>query len=195
MVVNHFRILLIAILFGLLPVSAMAEEAKPVAVPVTPLEKLDAATKDMLKGLDENKAKQFSAISNSYGVIRSVEDVQQTISRAVESCGVANPDLDKPMSDRFESWKEAVRPVMKKARTKLDKMVLLQSFTQPSQVRAYLKKFDDAIVYRNQKLKPTPIHTVADCKKLQSSMDSTQDNLVRLITESLALNEDLKVKE
>ena len=195
MVVNNFRILLMAMMFGLLPVSAMAEEAKPATAPVTPLEKLDVATKDILKGLDENQAKQFSAISNSYSVIRSVEDVQQSISVAVESCGVANPDLNQSISDRFESWKEAVRPVMKKARTKLDKMVLLQSFTQPSQLRAYLKKFDDAIIFRNQKLKPTPIHAMEDCKRLQASMDDTQNNLVRLITESLALNEDLKVKE
>lgn len=193
---NNLRILSVAILLGFLPFSAMAaEKAKPVSEPVTPLEKLDAATKEILKGLDENKAKQFSAITNSYSVIRSVEDVQQSISRAVESCGDANPSLDQPMSDRFEAWKDAVRPPMKKARTKLDKMVLLQSFTQPSQLRTYLKKFDDAIIYRNQKLKPAPIHTVEDCQKLQASMDSTQNSLVHLISESLALDEDIKVKE
>ena len=195
MVVNNLRVLSVAILFGCLPFSAIAEEAKPAVKPTTPIEILDTATKDILKGLDENQIKQFSAINNSYGVIRSVEDVQQSISRAVESCGTVNPDLKAPMSDRFESWKENVRPVMKKARTKLDKMVLLQSFGQPSQVRAYLKKFDEAIIYRNQQLQPAPIQKAEDCKKLQSSMDKTQNDLVNLITESLGLNADLKVKE
>ena len=195
MVVNNLRVLSVAILFGFMPFSAMAEEAKPVAKPTTPLEILDAATKDTLKDLDENQTKQFSAISNSFSVIRSVEDVQQSISRAVESCSAANPDLKEGMSSRFEKWKDNVRPTMKKARKKLDKMILLQSYAQPSQVRAYLKKFDEAIVYRNQQLKPAPISKVEDCKKLQTSMDKTQNDLVNLITESLGLNADLKVKE
>ncbi len=193
MIVNYLRVLSVAILCGLLPFSAMAEEANSESI--TPLVILDTATKDMLKGLDENQAKQFSAISNSFGVIRSVEDVQQSISRAVESCSANNPDLKSSISDRFESWKESIRPVMKKARTKLDKMVLLQSFAQPSDVRAYLKKFDEAVIYRNQQLKPVPIQKPEECQKLQSSMQKTQEDLVNLITESLSLNADVKVKE
>lgn len=195
MVVNNLRVLSVAILFGVLPFSAMAEEAKPVTTLPAPLEKLDVATKEIIKNLNDNQSKQFAAISNSYSVIRSVEDVQQSIARAVDSCSVANPTLKDGISNRFEGWKNAVRPVMKKARAKLDKMVLLQSFTQPSQMRAYLKLFDEAIIFRNQQLKPEPIQKAEDCQKLQSSMDETQTNLVNLITESLSLNSDLKVKE
>lgn len=195
MAMDCLRILSIAVVFGLLPFSAMAadDEANPGAT--LPLTILESATKDMLKGLDENQAKQFLAITNSFSVIRSVEDVQQSISRAVESCSVAHPDLKIGISGRFETWKENVRPVMKRARTKLDKMVLLQSFAQPSEVRAYLKKFDEAIVYRNQKLKPAPIQKAEECKRLQTSMDATQNEMVNLITESLGLNADLRTKE
>lgn len=189
---NHLRVLSVALICGILPFSALAGDTKPAE---TPLTALDAATANMLKGLDENQAKQFSAITNSHGIIRSVEDVQHSISLAVQSCSAANPDLKTGITDRFEGWKDAVRPVMKSARSKLDKMVLLQSFAQPSQVRAYLKQFDEAVVYRNQTLKPTPIQKAEDCKKLQSSMDKTQKDLVTLITETLGLNADLKIKE
>lgn len=193
---NKFLLLSAAVLLSVPLSSAFAEDkVEEAKKDENPLAIVEAATADLMKGLDENQTKQFSAINNSYGVIRSVEDVQISISRAVESCSKANPDLKGVMSQRFEAWKEAVRPAVKKARTKLDKMILLQGFAQPSEVRAYLKKFEAAIVYRNQSIKAVPVTAAEDCKKLQSSMDDTQNNLVNLITESLALNEDLKVKE
>jgi hypothetical protein len=149
----------------------------------------------MMKGLDSNQLKQFAAIENSHGTIRAVEDVQQSISRAVESCSKANPDIKDSLSSRFEEWKEALRPVMQKGRSKLDKMILLQGFSQPSQVRAYLKKFDAAVIYRNQGIKAVPVTAKEDCQKLQKSMGKTQDDLIELLTETLALNTDLKIKE
>jgi hypothetical protein len=161
----------------------------------TPLTVLNTATDAMMKGLDDNQLKQFAAIQNSHGTIQSVENVQLSISKAVESCAAANPDIKDDISNHFESWKDAVRPVMKKARTKLDKMILLQGFAQPSQVRAYLKKFDAAVIYRNQNITEVPITKKDDCQKLQDNMGKTQNDLVDLLTEALALNADLKVKE
>lgn len=161
----------------------------------TPLDKLNAATDEMMKGLDENQLRQFASIKNAHGIIRAVEDVQQSVLRGVESCTKANPDIADPLNKRFEDWKEVIRPVMKQARARLDKMILLQGFAQPSQVRGYLKKFDAAVVYRNQGVKAVPVTDKSDCQKLQASMDKTQDNLSTLLTDALNLNADLKVKE
>ncbi len=175
---------------------AIAEDVKPMKSEVkTPVTKLDAATDAMMKGLDDNQLKQFAAIENSNGTIRAIEDVQMSISRAVESCSKSNPDIKEDISAKFEAWKNNLRPVMKQARTKLDKMILLQGFAQPSQVRSYLKTFDEAVVFRNQGIKAVPVTSKEDCEKLQSSMVKTQNDLVNLLTESLALNSDLKVKE
>jgi len=179
------------ILLMMMATPAHAEDTKA----VTPLTKLDAATDAMMKGLDKNQLKQFAAIENSHGTIRAVEDVQLSIARAVVSCTKANPDMKSGLSEGFENWKNAVRPVMGKARTKLDKMILLQGFSQPSQVRAYLKKFDAAVVYRNQGIKAVPVTAKEDCERLQENMKKTQNDLVNLLTETLALNADIKVKE
>lgn len=191
---NNRLFLSTVIAFGFLASPVLAGDVKSIPTD-TPLGKLQATTIEMTKGLNENQAKQFAAITNSFAMIRTVEDVQQSISLAVESCSNANPDLKSGMTNRFETWKDTIRPVMKKARGKMDKMVLLQNFAPPTKVRAYLKTFDDAIISRNQKMKPVPITKAEDCQKLQSSMDETQKNLVGLITESLALDSDLKVKE
>lgn len=189
---NFLRVLTLGLVILTFSSYSFAEDS---AVAETPLTKLEKATVEITKDLDENQAKQFATISNSFGIIRTVEDVQQSITRAVASCSKANPDIKEPLSNRFEVWKEAVRPVMGKARSKMDKMIAMQGFAEASAVRAYLKKYEAAVIYRNQKIKPVPIEKLEDCQKLQTNMDSTQTNLVNLITETLSLNSDLKVKE
>jgi len=186
---NFLRVLTLGLVILTFSSYSFAEDS---AVAETPLTKLEKATVEITKDLDENQAKQFATISNSFGIIRTVEDVQQSITRAVASCSKANPDIKEPLSNRFEVWKEAV---MGKARSKMDKMIAMQGFAEASAVRDYLKKYEAAVIYRNQKIKPVPIEKLEDCQKLQTNMDSTQTNLVNLITETLSLNSDLKVKE
>lgn len=187
---NYFFVL--TLILALIPSSVFAkdsvQEEKPLAI-------LEKANIEITKGLNENQFKQFSAIDNSYLIIRTVEDVQQSIARAVESCSKANPDFKQPISESFETWKDNVRPALKLGREKLEQMILQQSFTQPSQVRDFLKKVDAAAIYRNQKIKITPIEKLEDCQKLQKNMETTQVNLVALIKENLGLDSELKVKE
>lgn len=184
-----------------LPVRAESEansEAVEKSVPEvpkaqTPLDKLDQATKIMMDGLEENQLKQFAAIENSYRTMRAVDDVQMSIDRAVKACSDKNPELEEKMTTRFSSWKEVIRPVMKTADTKLNKMILLQSFAQPSAIRKYLKLFDAAVLYKNQSVKEVPVTEKKDCENLLDSMDDTQDNLVTLLTETMALDKPLKM--
>ena len=189
---NSFRLLILAGAGLLFSFIAHAEEKE---IDETPLTKLEKLTAEVTKNMDENQTKQFGAINNSFSIIRTVEDVQQSITRAVTSCSKANPDIKKSLSGRFEGWKDAVRPVMKQANSKLDKMILMQGFAKPKEVRAYLKSYEAAVIYRNQKIKIAPIEKLEDCLRLQTNMDSTQTNLVNLITETLALNSELKAKE
>lgn len=183
--------------FSLLLWSGMvlAEEQKTIpSKPIedTPVTRLQSATEEMIAGLDENKLKQFYVIESSYRTIRAVEDVQMSVGRAIASCSKANADSAQSYNDRYAVWKDAVRPVLNKGRDKLDKMVLLQSFTQPSQVRNYLKMFDAAVIYRNQGIKAVPIQDKGECDKLLSNMNDTQDNLTKLLSDTLALDQPLQ---
>lgn len=164
------------------------------SVPETPLTRLDESRAALTQGLAENLLRQFAAIDSGYGTIRAVENVQMSVGRAVKACTAANPDMETTMTERFEAWKDALRPVIKKARGKIDKMILLQGFAQPSQVRAHLRLFDAAIVYRNEGIVETPVSSKAECEKLLSSMDETQADIIRLMTESLALDKQIQVK-
>lgn len=172
-----------------------AETAKPApkaASVETPVTKWEKATDKLTLELKGNQLKQFAAIENSYRTIRAVDDVQMSVSRAVTSCSKANKDSAADYDAKYTVWKEALRPVMKDARAKLDKMVLLQDYAQPSQVRAHLKLLDAAVVYRNQGIKTVPVQEKSACDKLVENMDDTRDELVKLLTDTLALNKPLK---
>lgn len=173
----------------------LAEEQKAAPqkqIEETPVTRLQSATDKMVAGLDENMLKQFAIIESSYRTIRAVEDVQISVGRAIASCSKANADSAKSYNDRYAVWKDAVRPVLSKGRDKLDKMVLLQGFTQPSQVRNYLKMFDAAVIYRNQGIKAVPVQDKGECDKLLENMDDTQENLIKLLSDTLALDQPLQ---
>ncbi|MDD3021554.1 MAG: hypothetical protein PHX61_11350 [Alphaproteobacteria bacterium] len=161
----------------------------------TPVTRLDQATDLMTKDLDENQLLQFRAIEQTYRTIRAVEDVQMSVGKAVSSCSEANPDIADDMTGRLRSWKDALRPTMKSARKKLDKMILLQGFTQPSSVRKYLKMFDEAVDYRDAGIKAIPVTEKESCMKLKKNMDQTEKSLNSLLNETLGLDEPIKTSD
>lgn len=169
-----------------------AQTAKPVE---TAQSRLDVRTKELMETLDRNQTSQLQAIRNAQGTIRAVEDVQGSVKRAVTACGEKNPEIKEAMTARYDDWRMALRPTLKKAQSKLEKMILLQSVGKPSEIRAYLKLFDDAVAERNSKITSVPVTEKTECEKLVASMDKTQADLIRLITEQLNLDQDLKQKD
>ena len=171
--------------------AAHAEDAAPPEAQT----KLDQETQELMKGLDENKLRQLAAIRNAHGTLKAVDNVQTSVKNAVGACSEKNPGLKDEINSRFDNWKMAIRPTIKKGEDKLEKMILLQSFAKPSEVRAYLKLFDDAVKARDAKITAVPVTEEAECKRLIKKMDETEETLVKLLTESLQLDQPIIQKE
>lgn len=169
--------------------------ATPALAEEMPLTKFQQSTKALMDKMDENQLKQFAAIRGSHGTIRAVESVQASVRKAVEACAKQNPDISARMNGRFDDWRGAVRPVLKKAQSKLDKMILLQSFGKPSEVRSYLGEFDAVIAARDAQVTAVPVTEKAECERLVVKMDGSQAELVKLLNESLALDQPIKQKD
>ncbi|MDY0029255.1 MAG: hypothetical protein RBR86_04845 [Pseudobdellovibrionaceae bacterium] len=190
------NILLVSAVLAVSATPSFAEDKKTEAAKEkNPITELEAATNNLMKDMDDNQLLQFRAIEQSYRTIKAVEDVQASVTRAVESCTKENPELKEEMSSRLRSWRDTIRPTMKEAYKKLDKMVLLQSFTRPSVVRNFLKMFDEAIVYRNMGIKAVPVTEKESCLKLKKSMDKSEKTLSDLLTQTLSLEVPLKTKK
>lgn len=188
---------------SLLATAAGATENSPPAVKAppggTPAEiaaaKLDERGKKLMEGMDHNQTLQFAAIRTSYGTIRSVQNVQQSIDKAVKSCGETTPGIKETMDSGFENWRMYIRPTMRKAESKLEKMIMLQTFARPSEVRSYLKLFDDTVAARDAEVKKEPVVNKDECIKLLRRMSETQQKMVELLNKSLYLDRPVKQKE
>ena len=197
---SFFTLTLLSI--GLLATSAGATEAPPVAQAppgsspaAIAAAKLDARGKKLMEGMDENQTLQFASIRTSYGTIRSVQNVQQSIDKAVKSCGETTPGIKDTMDEGFENWRMYIRPTMRKAESKLEKMIMLQTFARPSEVRSYLKLFDDTVNARDAEVKKVPVVNKEECIKLLKRMGETQQKMVELLNKTLYLDKPIKQKE
>lgn len=178
---------LILLIFCLVPFSAHAETKNA----VTPLTRLDAASKKMLNGLDHNQTLQFAAIRNDHGIIRAVEDTENKIDAASKSCSEHNPEFAPAMQKRVGEWKQEIDPVLTDARSRLETIIRLQNFAKPAETRDYLKTVDAAVAYKSRGVKTTPIVDKQECHKLLEKMDDTQDDLKKLLVENLGLNHEI----
>lgn len=165
------------------------------AKPDNPVTRLDVKTEDILKGLDQNQTLQFEKIRTAYGTIRAVNDVKASLERALKSCTTNNPDLQTPMTERVQAWKNAVLPTVRKGENRLEKMILTQSFARPSAVRAYLKSFDDAVKYQDDEVTEIPVSKAADCQALMKNMGESEQVMGKLIIETLGLDRELVTTE
>ncbi len=183
------RILFLITLFFVL--SFDAAMAAPEQDAKSPLVRLDQKTDELLKDLNKDQVTQFEKIRTAHGTIRAVDDVRVSLSRAVESCIQNNPDLKEPMTTRLQAWKNFVLPVVRQGQNRLEKMILMQSFTRPSTLRGYLKVFDDAVKYKETPYTEVPISAEKDCKVLIKNMAESEVVMHKLITETLGLDQPL----
>jgi hypothetical protein len=178
-------VLILAVVFLSSPVFASEK---------TPIQKLDDRAVALLDKKNENQIKQFDAIRAAHGIIKAVENVQSSLVRAVKSCGTQNPDMKEALETRLSDWRLSVRPSIQQGKSRLEKMILLQDIAKPSEVRAYLKAFDEAIAYRDKNIASVPVSDKKSCEKMLKEMDKSEKDLPKLLIENLGLDKDLNVK-
>ncbi len=168
--------------------------ASALASEKTMIEKLDARTTALLDKKSDNQIKQFEAIRAAHGIMKAVENVQSSLMRAVKSCGEKNPEMKEALSARLGDWRLSVRPSLQQGKSRLEKMILLQDVAKPSEVRAYLKLFDDAIAERDKNITAIPVSDKAACQRMLKEMDKSEKELPELLIENLGLDQDLSIK-
>ncbi|MBL8639728.1 MAG: hypothetical protein JNK24_05160 [Alphaproteobacteria bacterium] len=174
----------LAVLVCLTPAQVRAADEEKQAKEIV---ELKTFTDQITKNMNANELLQFRAIEQTYRTIRAVEDVDGAIASAVKSCGREHPDLKSQLNDDLMSWRAQLRPTMKDARSKLDQMVLYQSYDSPGNVRSYLKLFDRAAVAGAENIKPVPITQREECLKLEKSMNESEPKLKALLIDTLGL--------
>jgi|TARA_R110002126_G_scaffold13118_4_gene57004 hypothetical protein len=167
--------------------AAPAHAEKKAQEAQTPVTQYAAETEDLIKSLSDEQVEKYYKIRHVHGVIRSVKSVESIIDKAVKSCKKNHKDLGKSIEERFAEWRVAVRPVIKKGNERLEKLVLLQDYAKPSQVKKHLKNFDTAAEYGESLIDMKPAADEKSCSLLLENMDKTQPDLIRLLQKSIGL--------
>lgn len=179
------NLVVIAAIGAAFNVPAQAEEkAKKADTPVT---QYVQETDKLVESLSEEQADKYYKIRNVHGVIRSVKSVEAIIDKAVSSCKKEHKELGKNIEERFAAWRVAVRPVISKGNERLEKLILLQDYAKPSEVKQHLKNFDSAAEYGESLIDMKPASDEKSCKSLLESMEKTQADLIRLLEKNIGL--------
>lgn len=160
----------------------------------TAVQRLDTETVAILKKLDENEQKQFAAIRNAHGILRAVENTGQTILLGVNSCAEHNPKISKDIKAEFQKWRDDIQPSMDQGQDKLQQMINLQSFEEPSKLRGYLKRVDKVISDQDKKITKIGVVDEDKCEDLIDEMDDSHKKIKKLLIETLRLDKTIQVE-
>lgn len=159
---------------------AAAKEAPPPA-----LKKWIDAENALIEPLSPKDQESFFILRNKYSVMRVINVVERDVGNAVKSCGDKNPDMKDKMNGRFEQWKGAVNPILDTAKKQLDKDIAAQKIVDPAKAREVMKLNDAAYEEGEKKIVKTPVTTKDACEDLLDSMDRTEDEMVKLLQQTL----------
>ncbi len=179
--------------FSLLAPSAIAQQKDkaPPGVPTATLEQPPAlkrwidAENALIKPLSDKDKESFFILRNKYSVMRVIKIVERDVGAAVKSCGEKNPDMKDKMTGRFDQWKSAVDPILDTAKKQLDKDINAQKIVDSGRVKEVLKLNDAAYEEGEKKVVKTPVTTKDACEDLLDSMDRTEDDMVKLLQQTL----------
>ena len=187
---RFIRTIFLASLFVVASISitAYAEGDNPATEQDTPITRYAAEAEDLLRNLSEEQAKKYHLIRDTHGIIRSVQSVETIVGKAVKECKEKHGELGENIDKRFTEWKLAVHPVVKSGEDRLEKLILLQDYAKPSDVKKHLKSFDAAAQYGEKLIDLKTASDKKSCTALLKDMDKTQPNLIRLLRENIGLD-------
>lgn len=179
--------------FSLMATPAFAQKKEPEkAAPVAKEETQSPALKKwidaenaLIDPLSDKDKESFLILRNKYSIIRVIKVVERDVGSAVKSCGEKNKDMKEEMDGRFKQWKDAVNPILATAKKQLDKDLDAQKIVDAKKAKEVLKLNDAAYEEGEKAIVKTPVTTKEACEGLLASMDRTEDDMVKLLQQTL----------
>jgi hypothetical protein len=158
------------------------------ATSLSPKEKFNARTDELLKSATSQQKEQYAEIFLSHTTIRAVEHTDNIVQTALKSCIKHNPELKSEFSSLSKGWAQTIKPVLRNGNQKVTELIRAQTLTKPLTIKSHLKTYDQMVQKQQALIKTTPISSADDCKTLSKKIETLDDYLVTLITETLQLN-------
>lgn len=177
------RFFAVFVMMVLVSVPAFAEDKKQ--PPMTPVTKWMAAESAVVAKLSDEERDYYFILRNKYGLIRALRIVRDDVGRAVQECGLANPDMQDRMNVRYDAWRDSVDPILRdadrflNAEIKTQKMVSRRTFNKMTELN------DEAYDFQKSAIEKNVNTSAGSCERLLASMDRTEEDMLRLMSEIL----------
>ncbi len=139
----------------------------------------------LIDPLNKKDKETILILRNKYSYIKATEIVSRDVGNAVKSCGDKNPDMKSKMDERYKQWRSAVDPILETAEKQLDKDIDALKIVDPDDMRDVLELHDEAYENAEKQIIKTPVTTPDACRGTLASMDRTEDDMIRLLRETL----------
>lgn len=144
-----------------------------------------AAAEEFTKGFSDVDRRHFNILYGNYNLVKVVETVKGDVALAVGKCGEANADMKQALDDRYAKWGDAIKPVMTEAEANINNMVFAQEYAKPKEIRKFFKLIDKARADKEKEVEKVPVTSKEACEYLLKTMDSTQENMIKLLRATL----------
>jgi hypothetical protein len=145
---------------------------------------IDAENK-LIDPLSTKDKETILILRNKHSYIQATKIVERDVGAAIKSCGSKNPDLKDKMDARYKQWKSAVDPILETAQKQLDKDIDALTIVDPDDMNDVLELHDEAYESAEKQVTKTPVTTKEACEGTLASMDRTEDNMIRLLQQTL----------
>lgn len=165
------------------PKKVEAQSAK--AGPTGALKEWMDAENKLIDPLSEKDRESVFILRNKHSMMEATRIVEGDIENAVKSCGKNNPDMKDKMNARFKQWQAAVNPILDAAKKQLKKDIEAQKIVDADDLEDVLDLQSDAYEDAEKKTVKQPVTTKEACEGLLASMDRTEDNMIRILQQTL----------
>jgi hypothetical protein len=138
-----------------------------------------------VEDLDEASTRHFNILYSNYNIVKVVGEVENSIGKAVKSCGDKNPELKERIDTRFNAWSEAVVPVIKDVNAHINNMLFAQEYAKPKAIKKIFKLIDKTRKDHADSVEKVPVSSAEECEALIKRMDKTQDNMTQILRATL----------
>jgi hypothetical protein len=145
------------------------------------ISELEEKAKSLTEGLSQDEIKMLYEIRQSFGITRAIRVVAHDVSDAVKLCAEKNPDLENKIVTRHKLWWDKIEPVLSETEKYTQVVIDRQSVRSPEEVRSYLDLVKKAADFTDNQFEKVPVTTLEACMSLFSSMDNTEENLLKLL--------------
>jgi hypothetical protein len=136
------------------------------------------------KKLDAQGANQMALLVGLAANNYDVESTMGILDNSQQNCVAQNPDMKQDFASAWPVWQGRAKEAVAGSEDSLTTLLDVQTIGDKKELRAYLDTYKNARATQDAMVKPIPVTSAAECKKLLGVLEDGADDLSDKIADS-----------